>query len=319
MGKIVILDAYTANPGDLSWDALKQFGDVVIYDRTDETQILDRAAGAFALFSNKVVISAETMAQLPDLKFIGVLATGYNNIDIDAATLRGITVCNVPGYSTNSVVQTVFAHLLNIVDHTQEHSESVHNGDWTACKDFTYRLFPKIELASLTMGVYGLGNIGSKVAEIANAFGMKVIALTHKSQSQLPEYIKSVSKEQLFATADVVSLNAPLCADNKNFVNAETLALMKPSAIIINTARGGLVDEQALADALNSNKIYAAAVDVLSCEPPKSDNPLLSAKHCYITPHTAWQSDVARTSLIAVSVDNLRAFLANAPINVVNK
>lgn len=317
--KIVILDGYAANPGDLSWDSLKKFGTLEVYDRTSPEQILERAKGAFAIFTNKVVITAQIIESLPELKFIGVLATGYNNVDIAAAKAHGIPVCNVPNYSSQSVVQTVFGHLLNITTQIERHAQSVAAGDWVKSPDFSYSLSPMRQIAGLTIGIYGLGNIGKEVAKIAHAFGMKVIALTSKEQSQLPEYITKVEKTEFFSQSDVLSLNAPLCADNHNFICCETLDLMKPTAIIINTARGGLVDEAALADALNNRKIAAAAVDVLSCEPPKEDNPLLSAQNCYITPHIAWTSDVARKSLLRISAENLEAFIAGHPINMVNK
>lgn len=285
--KIVILDGYAANPGDLSWDSLKKFGTLEVYDRTSPEQILERAKGTFAIFTNKVVITAQIIESLPELKFIGILATGYNNVDIAAAKAHGIPVCNVPNYSSQSVVQTVFGHLLNITTQIERHAQSVAAGDWVKSPDFSYSLSPMRQIAGLTIGIYGLGNIGKEVAKIAHAFGMKVIALTSKEQTQLPEYITKVEKTEFFSQSDVLSLNAPLCADNHNFICRETLDLMKPTAIIINTARGGLVDEAALADALNNRKIAAAAVDVLSCEPPKEDNPLLSAQNCYITPHIA--------------------------------
>lgn len=315
--EIVILDGYVANPGDLSWYKLNTLGEVTVYDNTPESQIVERCTDAFAIYTNKVVITDQIMTQLPNLKFIGVLATGYNNVDIEAANKRGITVCNVPAYSTNSVVQLVFAHLLNVVDNVQKHSDSVFNGDWTNCENFSYRLSPMLEIAGLTMGVYGLGNIGSKVAKIANAFGMKVISFTSKSQEQLPEYITKVSKSEMFEQCDVLSLNAPLTKDNKEFINAETLALMKPTAILINTARGGLVNEQDLADVLNNDKLYAACLDVLDTEPALANNPLLRAKNCYITPHIAWQSDAARQSLLDISFENLKAFIEGKPQNVV--
>lgn len=318
MNKIVVLDAFVANSGDLSWDALYKLGNVEIYDRTSQDELEERCKGAYALFTNKVVLSGQLLRSLPDLKFIGVLATGYNNIDINVARELGITVCNVPNYSTYSVSQLVFAHLLNIVNGVGQYVESVRNGAWCKCADFSYRLSNISELHGLTMAIYGLGHIGSEVAKIADAFGMNVISFTSKSQEQLPEYIEKVSKEDMFKRADVLSLNAPLSADNVNFINAETISLMKPSAILINTARGGLVDEDALAEALNTGTIAAAALDVLSNEPPLASNPLLSAKNCYITPHIAWQSSHARADLLRISIDNLQAFIAGKPQNVVN-
>lgn len=318
MKKIVVLDAFVANSGDLSWDTLHKLGDVEIYDRTSQAELAERCKGAYALFTNKVVLSGDILRSLPDLKFIGVLATGYNNIDITVARELGITVCNVPNYSTYSVSQLVFALLLNIVNGVEQYAESVRNGAWCKCADFSYRLSNISELHGLTMAIYGLGHIGSEVAKIADAFGMKVISYTSKSHEQLPEYIEKVSKEDMFRRADVLSLNAPLSADNVKFINAETISLMKPSAILINTARGGLVDEDALAEALNTGTIAVAALDVLSSEPPLASNPLLNAKNCYITPHIAWQSSHARADLLRISIDNLQAFIAGKPQNVVN-
>ncbi|MDE6715116.1 MAG: D-2-hydroxyacid dehydrogenase [Muribaculaceae bacterium] len=316
--KIVVLDAFVANSGDLSWDALHALGNVEIYERTSESQLAERCLGAYAIFTNKVVLSGDLLRSLPDLKFIGVLATGYNNIDIKAAAEMGVTVCNVPNYSTYSVSQLVFAHLLNIVNGVGLYSESVKEGAWCKCADFSYRLSNISEIHGLTMAVYGLGHIGSEVAKIADVFGMKVISFTSKSQEQLPAYIEKVSKEDMFRRADVLSLNAPLSADNIKFINADTLSMMKSSAILINTARGGLVDEDALTEALNSGKIAAAALDVLSSEPPLATNPLLKAKNCYITPHIAWQSSHARADLLRISIDNLQAFMAGEPQNVVH-
>lgn len=316
--KIVVLDGYVANGGDLSWDELGALGTLQVYDRTAPEQVVERAKEATALFTNKVVIDKQIMDQLPDLKFIGVLATGYNNVDLISARRRGITVCNVPAYSTRSVVQTIFAHLLNIVNQTALHSASVKRGDWQNCADFSYRLTPIIELAGLTIGIYGLGSIGSELAKVAHAFGMDVIAYTTKVPWQLPAYIRPVEKDELFRESDVLTISAPLTAENKYFVNAETLALMKPTAIIINCARGGHVDSAALAKALESGLIYAAGVDVLEHEPPKAEEPLLQSERCYITPHIAWQSDVARKSLIMQSAENLKAYFDGRPKNVVN-
>lgn len=316
--KIVILDGYVANSGDLSWEGLAELGELTVHDRTSPEEVVERAQGAEAIFTNKVVIDKDIIGQLPDLRFIGVLATGFNNVDIKAANEAGIAVCNVPAYSTEAVVQTIFAHLLNITNRVEEHSESVRRGEWTNCPDFCYRLGPITELSEMTMGIYGLGNIGSRVACVAHAFGMEVIALTTKMQWELPEYITPVSEHELFAKSDVLVLCAPLTAENANFVNTETVAMMKPSAIVINTARGGMVDSQALTEALNEGRIAAAGVDVMVNEPPASSEPLLHARNCHITPHYAWQSDAARRRLIDISADNLRAFIGGRPVNVVS-
>ncbi len=317
--RIVVLDGYVANSGDLSWDGLDRLGDLKVYERTSPAQIVDRTRGAFAVFVNKVILDAETIALLPDLKFIGILATGYNNVDLVAARRAGITVCNVPAYSTASVAQSVFALLLAITNRTEAYTDSVARGEWTKCMDFSYRLSSIEELDGLTMAVYGLGNIGMRVAETARAFGMHVISATSKSADRLPDFIEKVTRDEMFSRADVLSLNAPLSDDNHHFVCAETLALMKPSAILINTARGGLVDEQALADALKSGRIAAAGLDVLEHEPPLVDCPLIGLSNCIITPHVAWQSTAARRRLLAISADNLAAFLSGHPQNVVGE
>lgn len=316
--KIVILDGYVANKGDLSWDGIAALGDLTVYERTKPELVVERAADADAVFINKVVLDAATLAQLPKLKFIGVMATGYNNVDTRAARERDITVSNVPSYSTESVVQTIFAHILNITNAVALHDRSVHKGAWQHCRDFCYRLVSITELCGHTIGIYGLGHIGMRVAEIARAFGMNVIALTSKTAAELPDYITPVSKDDLFAKSDVLVLCAPLADDNHRFVNADTLALMKPSAILINTARGGLVDSKALALALREKRIAAAGIDVLETEPPTADEPLLTAPNCYITPHIAWQSDTARIRLVDICTENLRAYCQGAPINVVD-
>lgn len=317
MEEIVILDGYVANSGDLSWENFKNLGNVTVYDRTNPEEVVGRLRNATAAFTNKVVINDDIMSQLPNLRFIGILATGYNNVDITAANRHGITVCNVPAYSTESVAQTVFAHLLNITNRIAAHSESVKHGDWKNCSDFSYRLGNIEELYGATMAVYGLGNIGRRVAEIAHAFGMKVIALTSKPIGELPDWIEKTDKEQLFSRADVLSINAPLTHDNRHFVNSATISLMKPGAIIINTARGPLIDEDALAEALENGRIKAVGVDVLSTEPPVSGNRLIDCRNCDITPHIAWQSTAARTRLLETAAENLRLFIAGTPRNVV--
>ncbi|MCC8115314.1 MAG: D-2-hydroxyacid dehydrogenase [Bacteroidales bacterium] len=316
--KIVVLDGYVANSGDLSWEELAQLGELVVYDRTPREQVAERAADAFAIFTNKVVIDKELLEQMPSLRFIGVLATGYNNVDVVAARRKGVLVCNVPAYSTHSVVQNMWAHLLNITNETALHNRSVHRGGWVHCQDFSYRLAPIIELAGLTMGIYGLGAIGSEVAKIANAFGMKVIAYTSKVPWQLPGYIHPVEKKELFSQSDVLAICSTLTAENHHFVDADALKLMKPSAIILNAARGGLIDSEALAEALREGRIFAAGIDVMEQEPPRVDDPLLEEANCRITPHIAWQSDVARKALIRKSAENLKAFMEGNPQNVVN-
>lgn len=317
--KIVILDGYAANPGDLSWDGLKALGECTIYDRTAPEDVLERAKGAEAILTNKVAITAGHMAALPDLKYIGVLATGYNIIDIAAAKERGIIVTNIPAYSTPSVAQMVFAHILNITNRVQHYTDEIREGKWTDSNDFCFWDTPLIELLGKKIGLIGLGQTGYNTARLAIGFGMKVWAYTSKSRLQLPPEIRKAELNQLFRECDIVSLHCPLTEATRNLVNAERLAMMKPTAIIINTARGPLVNEQDLADALNSGKIYAAGVDVLSTEPPRADNPLLTAKNCFITPHIAWATSAARERLQTILLENIKAYLDGKPVNNVAK
>ncbi len=313
--KIVALDGYAANPGDLSWNELRTLGDCTIYDRTAPEQVLERAQDAEIILTNKVAITAQHMALLPALKFIGVLATGYNIIDVDAARERGIIVTNIPAYSTASVAQMVFAHLLNIVQQVKHHADEVRRGRWTANADFCFWDTPLIELQGKKIGIVGLGNTGYSTARIAIGFGMEVCAYTSKSHFQLPPEIKKMELDDLFRECDIVSLHCPLTADTRELVNARRLSLMKSTAILINTGRGPLVNEQDLADALNSGRLFAAGLDVLSQEPPRADNPLLTAKNCYITPHIAWASHEARERLMSILLDNVKGYLSGKVIN----
>lgn len=313
--KIVVLDGYGLNPGDLSWDAVSQLGELTVYDRTSSEEVIERSAGAEAILTNKTVITAEIMEALPDLKYIGVLATGYNVVNVNAAREKGIVVTNIPAYSTPSVAQMVFAHILNIAQQVQHHSEEVRKGRWTNNADFCFWDTPLIELREKKIGLVGLGHTGFNTARIAIGFGMQVTAYTSKSSLQLPPEIKKRTLEELFSECDIVSLHCPLTDETKELVNAERLRLMKPTAILINTGRGPLVNEQDLADALNAGKLYAAGLDVLSSEPPKADNPLLTARNCYITPHIAWASLEARTRLMDILVENIKAFQAGKPVN----
>ena len=317
--KIVILDGFTTNGGDLSWNGISELGDLTVYDRTAPGEVIDRCHGAEAVLTNKVIITDEVMQALPQLKYIGVMATGYNVVDIDAARRRGIVVTNVPAYSTPSVAQMVFAHLLNITNQVALHDRQVHEGRWAGNQDFCFYSAPLIELAGKQMGIVGLGQTGSAVAKIALALGMRVMAFTSKSQESLPEGIIKGSLDEMFATSDVVSLHCPLTPDTKHIVNAARLATMKPSAIVINTGRGPLVNEQDLADALNNGTIAAAAVDVLSTEPPAADNPLLAARNCHITPHIAWASQAARARLIDTLTSNLKGYISGNVVNNVAK
>jgi glycerate dehydrogenase len=307
--KIVILDGYSANPGDLSWKELEQMGEVTVYDRTSPSETIQRAADADIVLTNKVVLDREKIAQLPRLKYIGVLATGYNVVDIEAAHQRGVIVTNVPAYSTESVAQMVFAHLLTVTNRTEHYAIQNRKGRWSSNPDFCYWDFPHMELAGKTFGIVGLGNIGRRVAEIALAFGMKVKALTSKSQDQLPTGIEKADIQTLLSSSDVLSLHCPLTDKTRHLINAETLLKMKPTAILINTGRGPLIDDQAVANALQEGRLGAFCADVLTTEPPASNNPLLSQPNAFITPHIAWASTEARVRLIQIATDNVRAFI----------
>ncbi len=317
--KIVELDGYAANPGDLSWDGLRELGELTVYDRTAPEDVLKRAKGAQVILTNKVVITEELMDKLPDLRYIGVLATGYNVVDIPAARKHGIIVTNIPAYSTMSVAQMVIAHLLNITNQVALHSDAVKQGEWQRNKDFSFSLTPLIELDGKTLGIVGLGNTGTATARIAQSLGMRILAYSSKSADALKEMgiEKAGSYEQLFREADVLSLHCPLTEETHHLVNAERLKLMKPTAILINTGRGPLVDEAALADALNEGRIMAAGVDVLQEEPPRNGSPLINARNCYITPHIAWATKAARERLLNIAVANVKAFMEGKPQNAV--
>lgn len=316
--KIVILDAYAINPGDLAWDALDKFGEVAVYDRTAPDEVVERCKGAEIVLSNKVPLDANTIASLPDCKYIGVLATGFNLIDLDSATRNGIVVCNIPSYSTDSVAQNTFALLLALTNHAEDYDRRIHTEDrWTKCKDFCYLDYPLVELAGKSIGIVGYGHIGRMVGSIARAFGMRVMVYSSRPQQELPEVVK-VNMDTLFKESDVISLHCPLTAETTKMINAEKISLMKPTAVILNTARGGLIDEDALAEALNRGRIAGAGLDVLSTEPPLPSNPLLHAKNCIITPHISWAAYEARKRLIEIAVANIEAFVAGSPINRVN-
>ena len=315
---IVILDGYALNPGDLSYDRLQQFGSLRVYDRTSPEQVIERAKDADVLLTNKVVLGESEFVLLPRLRYIGVQATGYNVVDVEAARRYGITVTNIPAYSTASVAQMVMAHLLNITQGVDYYAQQNRAGRWGANPDFCYWDNRLIELADKQMGVIGFGRTGSAVARLAQAFGMKVVVYTSKRQEELPEGVQKMSLDELFSTSDVVSLHCPLTSTTKGMVNAERLALMKPTAILVNTARGPIVDEQALANALNSGALHAAGVDVLCEEPPLAESPLLAARNCFVTPHIAWATFEARSRLLDICEANLRAFVEGTPQNVVN-
>lgn len=317
---IVILDGYTIILGDLSRDVWDTLGHTTIYDRTDPDQVISRAKDADIILTNKVLITRSIMEQLPHLRYIGVLATGYNVVDLPAAKERGIVVTNIPAYSTASVAQLVFAHLLNICNNVAGYDSLVQQGEWQRSADFCLTSIPQMELQGLTLGIVGLGNIGQAVARIALSMGMRVTAVSSRPAEALQEMgiIKANDYEELFRTADVISLHCPLTAETHHLVNASRLAIMKPTAILINTGRGPLIDEQALADALNEGRILAAGVDVLTEEPPRKGSPLIGARNCHITPHIAWATGAARERLMSIAIKNITAFLNGKPQNVVS-
>lgn len=314
---IVVLDGYTLNPGDLSWAPLHSLGNCQIHDRTPVANVVARAAHAEILLTNKTPVSADTIEVLPELRYIGVLATGYDVVDIAAARVRRIPVCNVPAYSTMSVAQVAIAHLMNLTLRVADHSSSARSGTWSKCADFCYWEYPLIELAGMTLGIVGYGRIGQATASIGRALGMHVIAHDPRATAGPPE-VELIRLDDLFARSDVVSLHCPLTPSTAGLVNRQRLALMKRTAFIINTSRGGLVDEAALAEALATGAIAGAGVDVLSSEPPPADHPLLRAPNCFLTPHVAWATKAARERLLLSVVDNIKAFLSGSPHNVVN-
>ena len=315
--RIVVLDGYTLNPGDLDWAPLRALGECEIYDRTPADAVLERARGAAILLTNKTPVSKSVIDALPELRCIGVLATGYNIVDFAAAAARGIPVTNAPGYGTPFVAQHVFALLLELTQHTGRHAKAVRDGRWSASPDFSFWETPLVELAGRTLGIIGYGSIGSAVARIALALGMKVIASSRRARTDVPD-VEFTKTDEVFRRADVVTLHCPLTPETEGLVNTRRIALMKRDAFLINTGRGPLVVEPDLADALNADRIAGAGLDVLSAEPPPSTNPLLTAKNCLITPHIAWASQAARERLLGIVVENIRAFLAGKPTNVVN-
>lgn len=316
--KIVVLDGYGMNPGDMSWESLENLGNLTVYDRTMPDEVLTRCEDAEIVFTNKVVLTGEMLRKLPSLRYIGVLATGYNIVDIETARELGIVVTNIPAYSTESVAQMVFSHLLNIVSRVEYYTEENRKGRWCRNADFVYWDHPLPELYGKTFGIVGLGNIGKAVARIARAFGMRVLAFTSKNPDELSEGIEKADMDRLFRESDVVSLHCPLTDDTYHLVNKERLNMMKPSAILINTGRGPLINEDDLAEALNSGEIYAAGLDVLSTEPPKANNPLLRARNCFITPHIGWATKEARERLQKIAVNNLESYLKGDVKNQVN-
>ena len=317
---IVVLDGYALNPGDLSWKGLELLGDVTVYDRTPADQIYERAKEAEVLLTNKTPLSAEMLSRLPRLRYVGVLATGYNVVDVKAARELGVAVTNVPAYSTPSVVQMTFSLLFALCTRVQEHSQAVREGKWCRSKDFCFWDYPLVEVSGKTLGIIGFGSIGRQVAEVALALGMQVVAYSRTVKTDFfhPRF-SWVSLDELFAVSDVVSLHCPLFPETKEIINKANLSKMKSTAFLLNTARGGLVAEQDLADALNHGIIAGAGLDVLTEEPANSNNPLLTAQNCVITPHIAWATAEARARLMEIAVSNLASFIEGKPVNVVNK
>lgn len=315
---ITVLDGYAANPGDLSWQPLSEFGNLTIFERTSASELIERAKDSEILLTNKVLLMREQIDMLPKLRYVGVNATGYNVVDIDYAHRKGIVVTNIPAYSTESVAQMVFAHLFNVANRVDHYARQSRQGRWASNPDFCYWDTPLIELYGKTIGIIGLGNIGMRVAQIASAFGMKVTAVTSKDSAYLPPYIQKVTIEELFAGSDMLTLHCPLNAETKEMINSTTLQQMRHGTIIINTGRGGLVNDQDVADALNEGRLGAYCADVLTDEPPSADNPLLHCDNAYLTPHIAWATREARSRLIDVAIDNVRAFCQGKPQNVVN-
>ncbi len=314
--KIVILDGICVNPGDLSWEDMSKLGELTIYERTAPQQVVERCVGAEAVITNKVMITDEVMAALPQLKYVGILATGYNVVDIDAAHRRGITVTNIPAYSTDSVAQMTFAHILNITNRVEHYAMEVREGKWSAHPDFCYWNTPLPELAGKTLGIVGLGNTGMRVACIAHAFGMDVFAMTSKNAADLPEGIQKTTLQGLLATSDILSLHCPLNDETFHLINAQTIAMMKHGAILINTGRGPLVDEEAVAKALDEGQLMAYGADVMAQEPPQKNHPLFSHPHAFLTPHIAWATREARERLMVIAANNLKAFAEGEKLNV---
>ncbi|MGT2888000.1 D-2-hydroxyacid dehydrogenase [Streptococcus didelphis] len=319
--KIVVLDGYALNSGDLSWKGFEDLGDLTVYDRTsftDKEAIISRIGNAEVVLTNKTPIDAEVIDSVPNLKYIGVLATGYNVIDIEAAQKASIKVTNIPAYATDAVAQLTFALLLEIVNQVGVHNESVHQGEWQTNPDFTYQKAPLMELCGKTIGLIGYGEIAQATAKIAHAFKMHVIYWNHREKRPQADWAQQVSLEKLYQQSDIISLHLPQTSDTEKMINQKALEQMKAGAILLNTARGGLIDEAALAQALNEGKLYAAGVDVVSKEPMAADNPLLKAKNCFITPHIAWRPLETRQDLMAIALDNLSAFLSGKEENLIN-
>lgn len=316
--KIVVMDGKGVNPGDMSWKQIQQFGELIVYERTASEEIIDHVGDAEIVLTNKTVFDEDTIAKLKNVKYIGVLATGYNVVDLKAASKRGIVVTNIPAYSTDSVAQMTFAHILNVTNHVDHYARASSDGEWSRCPDFCYWDKPLVELAGKTIGIIGLGNIGMKVANIALNFGMNVIAYTSKEPKEIPNGINKASIDNILSDSDIISLHCPLTKQTRELINKDSIAKMKRSVIVVNTGRGPLVNEEDVANALHNGLIGAYCADVMCSEPPSADNPLFVEQNAYITPHVAWASKEARIRLMDIAEKNIHSFLSGKPINVVN-
>lgn len=316
--KIVVMDGKGVNSGDMSWKQIQQFGELIVYERTASEEIIDHVGDAEIVLTNKTVFDEDTIAKLKNVKYIGVLATGYNVVDLKAASKRGIVVTNIPAYSTDSVAQMTFAHILNVTNHVDHYARASRDGEWSRCPDFCYWDKPLVELAGKTIGIIGLGNIGMKVANIALNFGMNVIAYTSKEPKEIPNGINKASIDNILSDSDIISLHCPLTKQTRELINKDSIAKMKRSVIVVNTGRGPLVNEEDVANALHNGLIGAYCADVMCSEPPSADNPLFVEQNAYITPHVAWASKEARIRLMDIAEKNIHSFLSGKPINVVN-
>lgn len=316
--KIVVMDGKGVNPGDMSWKQIQQFGELIVYERTTSEEIIDHVGDAEIVLTNKTVFDEDTIAKLKNVKYIGVLATGYNVVDLKAASKRGIVVTNIPAYSTDSVAQMTFAHILNVTNHVDHYARASRDGEWSRCPDFCYWDKPLVELTGKTIGIIGLGNIGMKVANIALNFGMNVIAYTSKEPKEIPNGINKASIDNILSDSDIISLHCPLTKQTRELINKDSIAKMKRSVIVVNTGRGPLVNEEDVANALHNGLIGAYCADVMCSEPPSADNPLFVEQNAYITPHVAWASKEARIRLMDIAEKNIHSFLSGKPINVVN-
>lgn len=316
--KIVVMDGKGVNPSDMSWKQIQQFGELIVYERTTSEEIIDHVGDAEIVLTNKTVFDEDTIAKLKNVKYIGVLATGYNVVDLKAASKRGIVVTNIPAYSTDSVAQMTFAHILNVTNHVDHYARASRDGEWSRCPDFCYWDKPLVELAGKTIGIIGLGNIGMKVANIALNFGMNVIAYTSKEPKEIPNGINKASIDNILSDSDIISLHCPLTEQTRELINKDSIAKMKRSVIVVNTGRGPLVNEEDVANALHNGLIGAYCADVMCSEPPSADNPLFVEQNAYITPHVAWASKEARIRLMDIAEKNIHSFLSRKPINVVN-